>query len=295
MSDLPSTTAVGLCLTAAVVYATGALVIKRSADLGVGVWRTAFVANVLGGLLFQPLLLLGGTLHADLWWQPLTAGTIFVVGQGLTFLSLDRGDVSVATPVLGLKIILVAMVLTLLGGEHHPGRLWLAACLATAGVALLNRRPAAGAHQAVGRTVLTAGSAAACYAVFDVLIQRWSPHWGVGRFLPLALGWSGLLSCLFITRFRAPLSAVPRPAWPWLIGGSLLLAGQSVLFVSTLARWGHAASSNVIYSSRGLWSVALVWLLGRWVKSREQAHGRLLAWRLAGAALMMSAIALVAA
>jgi len=70
---------------------------------------------------------------------------------------------------------------------------------------------------------------------------------------------------------------------------------QAVIFVSTIARWGQAATSNVIYSSRGLWTIVLVWLAGGWLASREQAAGRLLVWRLAGAALMMSAVALVAA
>jgi len=39
---------------------------------------------------------------------------------------------------------------------------------------------------------------------------------------------------------------------------------------------------------------ALVWVVGHWVSSREQHLGRdVLTWRLAGAGLMMSAIALV--
>jgi hypothetical protein len=66
------------------------------------------------------------------------------------------------------------------------------------------------------------------------------------------------------------------------------------MFVSTVAHWGHAAPANVLYSSRGLWTVLLVWAFGHWVKSREQHLGRrVLTWRLSGAFLMMSAIVLV--
>jgi hypothetical protein len=68
-----------------------------------------------------------------------------------------------------------------------------------------------------------------------------------------------------------------------------------VIFVSTIARWGQVAVSNVAYSSRGLWSIVLVWLASRWLGGRERVEGRLLAWRLAGAALMISAVTLVAA
>lgn len=283
-----------LPLLAAVVYATGALLVKRSADLGVGVWRTAFVANIVGALLFQPLLLLGGTTHPALWWQPVTVGLCFTVGQWLTFTALDRGDVSVATPVLGLKIIFVAGLVTLFGKQALRPQLWIAALLATIGIALLNRRDRSASHHDVGRTIVTAGLAAAAYAVFDVLVQLWSPAWGVGRFLPLTMATSGLLSFAFVPRFRAPLSAITPATWRWLLAGTVTMAAQSVMFVSTIARWGNAAPANVIYSSRGLWTVALVWIFGHWVKSREQHLGRgVLAGRLAGATLMMAAIALV--
>lgn len=284
-----------LVLIAAFVYAAGALLVKRAADLGVGVWRTAFVANIVCALLFQPLLFLGGTVHLHLWWQPVLVALCFLAGQWLTFISLDRGDVSVATPVLGLKILLVAGLVTWWDAETLRWPLWLAAGFATAGIALLNRHGGAHAsHLHVSRTVVTAGLAAGSYAVYDVLVQRWSPGWGAGRFLPLAQGLSGIFSLGFILRFRAPLSAIPRATWPWLIAGTVTMGAQSLIFVFTIATWGQAASANVVYSSRGLWSILLVWLVGHWVSSREQQLGsHVLGWRLAGAVLMMAAIVLV--
>ncbi|HEY1108654.1 MAG TPA: EamA family transporter, partial [Opitutaceae bacterium] len=129
-----------LPLIAAFIYACGVLVVKRAADLGVGVWRTAFVANIVGALVFQPLLLLGGSLHPALWWQPVIVGLCFTVGQWFTFMAMDKGDVSVATPVLGLKIIFVAILVTISGAQTLRPQLWIAAALATLGIALLNRR-----------------------------------------------------------------------------------------------------------------------------------------------------------
>lgn len=283
-----------LPLIAAFVYASGVLVVKRSADLGVGVWRTAFVANIVGAIVFQPLLLLGGTLHPELWWQPLIVGLCFTVGQWFTFMAMDKGDISVATPVLGLKIIFVAILVTVFGAQTLRPQLWIAAALATFGIALLNRRSEHMVHHNVGRTILASGLAAAAFAVFDMLVQLWSPKWGLGRFLPLTMAAAGLFSFAFVPRFRAPLSAIPREAWRWLLGGTITMALQSVLFVSTVAQWGNAPTANVIYSSRGLCSVLLVWLVGHWVKSREQHLGRtVFAWRLAGATLMLGAIGLV--
>ena len=283
-----------LIACAAAIYAVGALVVKRATDLGVGAWRTAFVANMILAVLYQSLLVFGGTVHLELWWQPAIVALCFVAGQWFTFMSLDRGDVSVATPVLGLKILLVAGLVTAWTGETLRWQLWLAAALATAGIVLLNLRRGAGPHPAAGRTVLTAGLAAACYAMLDVLVQRWSPLWGLGRFLPLVAALSGVFSLAFIPMFRAPLSAIPRATWRWLLGGTITIGLQSMVFVTTVAHWGHAAAINVVYSSRGLWSVVLVWLFGHWVQSREQQLGRdVLVGRLAGALLMMLAIGLV--
>jgi drug/metabolite transporter (DMT)-like permease len=282
-----------LPLLAAFIYAGGALLAKRSAELGVGVWRTAFVANLVGAVVFLPLLALGGEILADRWWQPVLAGFVFAVGQWLTFLALDTGDVSVATPVLGLKILFVALLVTAAGTEPLRPALWMAALLATAGIALLNRRASPAAHHRVGRTILTAGSAAAAFAVFDVIIQTWAPAWGAGRFVPLTMLAAAVFGFGFIPLFRAPLRAIPRAAWPWLLAGTAIMALQSALFVLTVAQWGQVASANVLYSSRGLWSVVLVGLFGHWVRSREQHVGRaILLWRLAGATLMMAAIAL---
>jgi drug/metabolite transporter (DMT)-like permease len=72
-----------LPLIAGIGYAMSALVIKRASEFGVGVWRTAFVANIVGALIFQPLWLLGGNLPPELWWQPLVVGLLFTIGQWL--------------------------------------------------------------------------------------------------------------------------------------------------------------------------------------------------------------------
>jgi hypothetical protein len=91
-----------------------------------------------------------------------------------------------------------------------------------------------------------------------------------------------------------PLSGIRREAWPWLAAGSGFIALQSVIFVFYIAKFGNATAANVIYSSRGLWSIVAVWVAGHWFQSAEQHLGRrVLLWRLAGAALMMAAIALV--
>ena len=282
-----------LPLLAALIYVAGALLAKRSAELGVGVWRTAFISNLVSAALFALLLPFGSTFRGDLLWQPALVAVFYLLGQLLNFLALQHGDVSVATPVMGLKIIFVAVFTTLLLASGVSLKLWAAAGLSSLAIALLNRTDGAPRHN-VGRTILYAGGSAAMFAIFDVLVQKWAPAWGLGRFLPVMLGFAALFSFLFVPFFHAPLREVPRAAWPWLLGACLFIGLQSLIFVSTLARFGGATTANVLYSSRGLWSVVAVWAIGHWFGNREQQLGaRVLRWRLAGAGLMLAAIILV--
>jgi len=280
-------------LFSAVLYAFGALLIKRSSELGCGLWRAFFVTNLVTAIAYQPLWLLGGTIHVDKLWQPAVIALCYIAGQTLTLVSLERGDVSVATPVLGTKIVLVAIFVTLLGGETVAIKFWVAAGLSTCAIALLNRRPSKHHHH-VGLTIVTALLSAAAFALFDVLSRRWSPEWGVGTFLPIVLIMVAVASFAFIPLFHAPLFKLDRTVWPWLMGGSVLFSLQSVLFVSVVSAFGNVTAANIMFSSRGLWSVVIVWVFGHWFSSREQHLGAsILRWRLAGAVLMMGAIALV--
>ena len=108
------------------------------------------------------------------------------------------------------------------------------------------------------------------------------------------VGFMALFSVVLSPLFRAPLRAVPRVAWPWLLGGCVLISFQSLLFVIAVATFRQATAANVIYSSRGCWSVVAVWVVGHWFSNREQHLGAaVLRWRLAGSLLMLTAIALV--
>jgi drug/metabolite transporter (DMT)-like permease len=290
------TAIVALPLTAASLYAVGALVVKRSSDLGVGVWRTTFIGNLMFAAIFSTLwpLLGGPPVVVSLLWQPAIIAVCLFGAQLAQFYALDRGDISVAVPIFGLKVVFVAFLTPLLIGDAVGGKLWLAALLSVIGVIFLNRKDNGQRPRALGVTLISGGLGAIGFALFDVLVQRWGPAWGAGRLLPIVFWINALFSPLLVLQFTAPLRAIPQRAWPWLLIGTLLIGTQSAIFVSTLAIFGKATAANVIYGARGLLSVLLVWIIGHWFSNTEQALGpRVLAWRLAGALLMLSAIAIV--
>ncbi len=269
-------------------YVVAMLLVKR-------IWRTTFISNVIVGICFAPLWLLGGhVIDWSLIWQPLLPGALFFVGQIFTFLAQTKGDVSIATPMMGIKVLMVALASTLLLAEGIPLKWWIAAALSTLGVILLSQGGGVQKHQRVGLTIAFAAAASCSFATADVLIQKWTSHWGAGRFLPIMFGSVAISAFGLIPLFRAPLSAVPRDAWKWLIPGAVIMAVQAAVLVLSLSVWGDATSANIIYSSRGLWSVIAVWLVGHWFKNEEQHLGAaVLRWRLSGAAAMLAAIVLV--
>lgn len=284
-----------LPLLSSLLYVGGALFLKQAGGYGVGLWRTTFVANLICGVAFNVLLLLGGTFPViTLWWQPAVVALLFLVGQILSFLAIERGDVSVATPVLGVKVVMVAIFVTLVLHEAVSLAIWLAAILSSVGIIFLNRSGAGPSLHHTGLTIGLGVLAAAAFALFDVLVQKWSPAWGAGRFLPMLMWFVALYSLALIPFFHAPLRAVPRPAWRPLLCGGTLIATQGIMLMSSLSIYGQATAINVVYSARGLWSVVAVWCFGHWFGNTERERGAsVLGWRLFGALLLMAAIVLV--
>ncbi len=294
-----------LPLASGLGYVVAVLLVKRASAHGVGLWRTAFVSNIAMGLCFAPLWLLGGAeMAAARLWEPVICAALFFAGQVFTFAAL-AGDVSLATPVLGLKILFVAGASSLLLADTVRPAWWVAAALATAAVALLQSTPrgtpatAGGPRGAVGqtagRTVGFAALAALAFAMSDVLVQRFAKGWGAGRLLPLMFGLVAVFSVGLIPVFQAPLRAVPWVAWRWLAPGALLLAVQAAGMAYTLGTHGRATVVNILYSTRGLWSVLAIGLLGGWLGTAgEQKLPRaIFARRLIGSGLMLAAVALV--
>ena len=284
-----------LPLASSILYVFAAMFLKQSSSRGIDVWRTAFVCNAVTGVLFLFLWPLGGEeIDWSKAYQPLLVAVLFIAGQVLTFLALKTGDVSVATPVMGSKVVLVAFFTTLLGAGNVPLSLWGAAVFSAVGIACLNRKGKTGPGGAVGRTVLLSLAAACAYALFDVLVMSWSPAWGAGRFLPVTMLMSGILSVGFLPfagKIEGGLfSKFGRP----LLGGAFFIALQATFLVSCLAVFGDATAVNVIYSMRGLWSVLIVWWLGHWFANTERAQGaETFRTRLIGAGCLCAAVGLV--
>ncbi|HEY3897990.1 MAG TPA: DMT family transporter [Chthoniobacter sp.] len=281
-------------LGSALGYAFAAIMLKRGTD-GAGPWRVNFLTNWVQATLFSLLWIFPVEHAASVAnvGHAVLSGAVFFVGQIFTFLAISRGDVSVATPVLGSKVIFVALFSAALGTETISGATWLAVLLTAVATVLLGLGHPHARRDAIVRSLVYGFSAAAFYAVTDITQQRWVHEWGFSHYVATLFLTVAILSLTLVPLLRDG-RAVPSESWRWIIAGASVLTVQACGVAWSIVTIG-ATSTNVLYNSRGLWSVVLVWTVGHWFGNAERMHGRaVMVRRFAGSLLLLGAILLIA-
>ncbi len=281
-----------LPLVSAVGYAIASLLLKKALTEGAHPMACFHINNWACSLAFLPLALLQKDPVAwHLVWMPIGVGVVFFVGGWFTFIAMQRGDVSLVTPVLGSKVVFVALGSSLfIAGSMRP-LMWVAAFITTAGIFFMSAtdiKTPKGARLA-GPVVMGLVSAA-FYALADVLLQRWAPEFGHFVFLSIMACTTGVLSLTVMNLPKAP----PIPwnrATQWSIAGSALIGCQSLLIGLSIAFFHDAVGVNVVYATRGMWSLVVVALLGPLLGNRERHEsGRAYRVRILAAGLLMAGV-----
>jgi drug/metabolite transporter (DMT)-like permease len=281
-------------LLCAMLYPVGTLLMKRALEKGVDLWSVMAVNYWTMAAVFLVVIPFESrAIPWELWYQPAIVGLFSFGGQGLALKAISTGDLTIATPALGSKVLMVALLTELLLQQTVPLSWWVAATLSFAALFFLQ----SGAHTVRRRTFATIAYsllAAASFSFCDVLIQKWAQAWGVLHFLPALALASAVYALGLLPFMRRPLLAFDGASWRWLLGGSAVMGVQSLLLTAAIGFYGRVTLINIVYSSRGLWNFLVIWFAGHWFRNREREAGpRVMAARLIGAALMFAAIVLV--
>ena len=283
-------------LLCAFVFALANIVLKRGMTDGAGALRCVFITNSTFFICLVPLWWIYPTpFDPSLLWAPVVAGLAAFLGSLFSTLALRVGDVSVATPLLGAKVLFVALLSTLILGNQLPLSWWAGAVLAGTGIFFLGQGP--GKKAAGGPlwlTIVLSLLGVFFFALMDILIAGWGMSFGFQRFVALQQVVTFVFSLFLIPFFKEPIRKVPVHSLWWIFAGSLIIVGQFFLLNWTIAILREATAINIVYSSRGVWSVILVWTIGRLLGNEERSRGTaVLVQRALGSLLLVVAISLV--
>lgn len=285
-----------LPLFAAVVYALGSIVIKRALKEGVTMDQSFHLTNLALGLMFLPLILLEkGPIDWSQVAKPILCGVAFFFGQWLTFVALRRGDVSFVTPLMGTKVVFVALGVVVLTGKVPSTPLCVAAVLTTIGIFVMGKADLkGGTHLAL--TVTLTLSSALLFGLFDVLVSWWAADFGALAFLAIGMGTVPLFSlALWLYQGRPTLSPA-QPGAKWARWGAFLIGAQAIGMGMGLSFFNDATGVNVVYASRGLWVIVLLVVFGRiFGNSEHRDTGRGFLWRILGTVILTIAIIIAVA
>lgn len=275
---------VTLCAAgAAVLYAIGSLDIKKA--LASGTDRRAAIAwtNIAMAIWSLPLFFLSWetfTLYGFL--LALCGGLALFFGRIFVVKALDVGALSIVGPLLGLKTLFVAISAVLLGQVALSPGVWVAVVLACVGMALVQRGPKS-KNKAYNRAILYALIASLLFASTDILVVEARSALSVGWLMPTLFLTVGLLVPLLGSIPKTPAEGKVN-----LQRGAVTMGFQTSLVVLIICLTGQAVLVNIIYASRGLWSVVVDRVLNRTGTVHE-----FFLQRTAGAALLVASVGIV--
>ncbi|MFM8891453.1 MAG: DMT family transporter [Planctomycetia bacterium] len=235
---------------------------------------------------------------------PLAASVVlYLLGQSALFSALKRVEASRIAPLLGLKIVMLALIVTVVLGEPLDRRQWLAVGLCVAAAFVLQAGHGAVPPAALGFVVASclcfAGADLGIISLIEALEAGVAAAGGeLGRIhagglaLTLTYAACGLLFLPLLMRLgrldRADWMASCRYATAWMAA----MAGLYCCFGLVGVVLG-----NILQSTRGMMSVALGMVLAHrgWHELEQKVDRATLVRRIASAALMTAAIAIYVA
>lgn len=280
-----------LPLASAIVYALGSILIKRALKEGVTMDQSFHLTNFAVGIMFLPLFFLETSpIDWSLIWKPALMGLTFFVGTWLTFVGIKRGDVSMVTPIMGTKVVFVALGVVVLTREMPSFALWIAAILTAFGILIMGMADMKKGQYLVFTILITLLSAAV-FGLCDVLVSWWSPSFGAPTFLATGSLVVGVISGLLWFFQGRPNLKLPKSCGVWAWWGAFCVGLQAIGMGISLSFFDDATGINVVYASRGLWVIVLVVVFGVALgNSEHRDKGKAFLWRVAGTVLLTVAV-----
>jgi len=282
-----------------------------------GALTATLVVQSCTGLIALGFLLAGGVPPVpSAMPYVLAVAVISSAGFVLIMAAMAREDASAVGPILGLKVIFLALLEPLLSGAGLTPALGLAALLSMGGVALVSQTDRWSLHP---RDLLRPGvgmmaAAALCFAICDLLmkaaLRNWE-SWPANLYVVCSMAAVSLLVLGGMRVFRRPCPEESglvcwrdvRPAAALVLVCAVTVFLTQYLFFTAIRQANLLEQSarisagygvtlvNILYNTRGLFVLVMAALLVFAARSRiEQAGPRAYLYRAAGTLLTLGAI-----
>lgn len=197
---------------------------------------------------------------ARTWRHGLILGAMYSLGQWLQTTGLQYTDASVSGFISGMYVVFTPILLAVLFRKRLGKKVWVAAALATIGLAVLSLQGGlGGAALGVGELITLA--AAVVYALHIVFLGRWA-----GESDPITLGLTQLVSAGVILGICALPGGVALPQTPMAWGAFLYMTIIAGLFAMVVQTWAQArisaTSAAVIMAAEPVFSAAFAIAFG---------------------------------
>ncbi len=281
-------------LVAAALYSLSVILVKLATD-GNRLSPNSILVfmNVSMWLFFLPSLFTdGGIKDISLVWQPIVVGIFFAMGNFATFLCAHKGEVSLMTPIMGVKILFVLLLSKVLLGMELPATMVSAGIICCAAVFIMGYSKGAGSGGKEWITFALAMWACTSYAACDVLIQKFSPNFSAISMLCIS-NFVLILSCApYFGTFARDIKRASKRTLTLGFFASTLMVIEALFMFMALTHGVSAPLCNILYNTRGIMSVAFVYAIGRHVCGLETLTQGSAIRRTIGSLMILGAVAL---
>jgi drug/metabolite transporter (DMT)-like permease len=292
-----------MAFVAAITVSFAMMFTKRAYAEGAKQNHILVATTVFQPFIYITLIVLNGEPVVN-WGQihwTLIYSVLLAIGMLVGFKSINMGDASIISPIMGSKVVFVAIGTYIFSIGSISNEVIISVVLCVISIIFLGiefKKTDIEKQDKYGKDIiipiLLALIAITFLGISDIVIQEKAPE--MNKLMFMLVG-STVVAAFFLikgyitdTRIKTVSKSVKK--WIWLSGISN--GGTGILLAVAIAYYGHATEFNIIMGSRGVISVIAVALFANALKLRESKKSKItLFFRLLGSVCILVATALV--
>ncbi len=280
---------------AAFLYCVSVIFVKfASRNRGLSGISILVMTNLLSASVFIPQIFFEPQFpELSIIWQPIIASAFCAVGNIATFICAEKGEISLMTPIMGIKILIVIMLARLFLDVDLPHTLTISGAICCLAIFIMGYSKNSLKSKKLILTLVLAITACASYAACDILMQKYAHNFTKGAMLSLSTIMIPISIIPFIPRFLREVRLASKTTISiGILSAAFMVTEMYMMFLSITGEVG-AALCNILYNTRGLIAVVFVYFLGKQFENLHELSNTSAVQRTIGAVMILAAVVIV--